>query len=92
MFLFAPELVSYLAPRDLHRRAAYSICESSFFLLIMVVNIIMIYLFYTLCFVYKLGIVSMYLSQTAKRTIRYVIINKKERNSCKPGVGNSKPS
>ena len=29
-FSFAPELVSYLAPRDLHRRAAYSICESSF--------------------------------------------------------------
>ena len=27
---FAPELVSNLAPRDLHRRAAYSICESSF--------------------------------------------------------------
>ena len=30
MFLFASELVSYLSPRDLHRRAAYSICESSF--------------------------------------------------------------
>ena len=29
MFSFAPELVSYLAPRDL-RRVAYSICESSF--------------------------------------------------------------
>ena len=29
-FSFAPELVSYLAPRVLHRRAAYSICESSF--------------------------------------------------------------
>ena len=27
-FSFAPELVSYSAPRDLHRRAAYSICES----------------------------------------------------------------
>ena len=27
---FAPELVSYWAPRDLHRRAAYSFCESSF--------------------------------------------------------------
>ena len=26
---FAPELVSYLAPRDLHRVAAYSIFESS---------------------------------------------------------------
>ena len=25
---FAPELVGYSAPRDLHRRAAYSICES----------------------------------------------------------------
>ena len=25
-----PELVSYSAPSDLHRRAAYSICESSF--------------------------------------------------------------
>ena len=24
----APELVGYSAPRDLHRRAAYSICES----------------------------------------------------------------
>ena len=30
VFLFAPELVSYSAPRDLHRRAAYSICESLF--------------------------------------------------------------
>ena len=29
-FSFAPELVSCLASRDLHRRAAYSICESSF--------------------------------------------------------------
>ena len=29
-FSFAPALVSYLAPRDLHRRVAYSICESSF--------------------------------------------------------------
>ena len=29
-FCFGPELVSYFAPRDLHRRAAYSICESSF--------------------------------------------------------------
>ena len=29
-FTFAPEFVKYLAPRDLHRRAAYSICESSF--------------------------------------------------------------
>ena len=29
-FSFAPELVGYLAPRDLHRRAAYSICESLF--------------------------------------------------------------
>ena len=27
-FSFAPELVDYSAPRDLHRRAAYSICES----------------------------------------------------------------
>ena len=27
---FAPELVSYSAPRDHHRRAAYSICESWF--------------------------------------------------------------
>ena len=42
-FSFALELVSYLAPRDLHRRAAYPICESSFFLFIMV--FIMIYLF-----------------------------------------------
>ena len=41
-FFFAPELESYLAPRDFHRRAAYSICESSF-LFIMV--FIMIYLF-----------------------------------------------
>ena len=31
-FSFAPELVSYLAPRDHHRRAPYSICESSFFI------------------------------------------------------------
>ena len=30
VFSFAPELVSYWAPRDLHRRAAYSFCESSF--------------------------------------------------------------
>ena len=29
-FSFAPELVGYSAPRDLHRRAAYSICESLF--------------------------------------------------------------
>ena len=29
-FFFAPELVGYSAPRDLHRRAAYSICESWF--------------------------------------------------------------
>ena len=29
-FSFAPELVGYSAPRDLHRRAAYSICESWF--------------------------------------------------------------
>ena len=29
-FSFAPELVGYWAPRDLHRRAAYSICESLF--------------------------------------------------------------
>ena len=29
---FAPELVGYSAPRDLHRRAAYSICESLFFI------------------------------------------------------------
>ena len=29
-FSFDPELVIYRAPRDLHRRAAYSICESSF--------------------------------------------------------------
>ena len=28
-FSFAPELVGYSALRDLHRRAAYSICESS---------------------------------------------------------------
>ena len=27
---FAPELVGYSAPRDLHRRAAYSFCESWF--------------------------------------------------------------
>ena len=30
LFSFAPELVSYWAPKDLHRRAAYSICESLF--------------------------------------------------------------
>ena len=30
VFSFAPELVGYSVPRDLHRRAAYSICESSF--------------------------------------------------------------
>ena len=29
-FFLLPELVRYLAPKDLHRRAAYSICESSF--------------------------------------------------------------
>ena len=29
-FSFAPELVGYSAPRDLHRQAAYSICESCF--------------------------------------------------------------
>ena len=29
-FSFAPELVCYSLPRDLHRRAAYSICESWF--------------------------------------------------------------
>ena len=29
-FSFAPELVGYSAPRDLHCRAAYSICESWF--------------------------------------------------------------
>ena len=29
-FSFAPELVGYSAPRDLHRRTAYSICESLF--------------------------------------------------------------
>ena len=29
-FSFAPELVGYSAPRDVHRRAAYSICESWF--------------------------------------------------------------
>ena len=29
-FSFAPEFVGYSAPRDLHRRAAYSICESWF--------------------------------------------------------------
>ena len=28
--LRSPELVDYSAPRDLHRRAAYSICESWF--------------------------------------------------------------
>ena len=31
-FSFAPELVGYSAPRDLHRRAAYSVCESWFFI------------------------------------------------------------
>ena len=31
-FSFAPELVGYSAPRDLHRRVAYSICESWFFI------------------------------------------------------------
>ena len=31
-FSFAPELVSYSAPMDLHRRAAYLICESCFFI------------------------------------------------------------
>ena len=30
VFSFALELVGYTAPRDLHRRAAYSICESWF--------------------------------------------------------------
>ena len=29
-FSFASELVGYSAPRDIHRRAAYSICESLF--------------------------------------------------------------
>ena len=29
-FSFASELVGYSAPRDLHRRAAYSICEPWF--------------------------------------------------------------
>ena len=29
-FSFAHALVSYSAPRDRHRQAAYSICESSF--------------------------------------------------------------
>ena len=29
-FCFDPESVGYSAPRDLHRRAAYSICESWF--------------------------------------------------------------
>ena len=29
-FSFAPKLVGYSAPRDLHRRATYSICESWF--------------------------------------------------------------
>ena len=29
-FSFAPELVGYSAPRDLHRRAVYSVCESWF--------------------------------------------------------------
>ena len=36
-FSFAPELVNYLAPRDLQRRAAYSICESSFLILFIVI-------------------------------------------------------
>ena len=31
-FSFAPELVGYSAPRDLHRRAAYSVCGSWFFI------------------------------------------------------------
>ena len=31
-FSFASELVGYSAPRDLHCRAAYSICESWFFI------------------------------------------------------------
>ena len=30
VFSFAPELVGYSTPRDLHRRAAYSVCESWF--------------------------------------------------------------
>ena len=30
VFSFAPELVSYFAPRSLHRRAAYLICKSPF--------------------------------------------------------------
>ena len=30
-FSFAPELVGYSVPRDLHLRAAYLICESRFF-------------------------------------------------------------
>ena len=30
VFSFAPELVGYSAPRDLHRQAANSICESWF--------------------------------------------------------------
>ena len=39
---FAPELVEYSAPRGLHRRAAYSICESWFLFIRM---FIVIYLF-----------------------------------------------
>ena len=31
VFSFAPELVGYSAPRDLHRGTVYSICESFFF-------------------------------------------------------------
>ena len=43
VFLFCSGFsVSYWAPRDLHRRAAYSICESSF---LIHQDIIMIYLF-----------------------------------------------
>ena len=30
LFLTAPDLVGYSAPRDLYRRATYSICESRF--------------------------------------------------------------
>ena len=41
-FSFAPELVGFSAPRDLHRRAAYSNCESWF---LIHQDIIMIYLF-----------------------------------------------
>ena len=43
VFLLLRGSVSYLAPRDLHRRAAYSICESSFWIHQGVV--VMIYLF-----------------------------------------------